>query len=161
MSHNKIRSAARQRMAETGEPYATARREVIREHQAARSQSPIPDTKRFAISYSESWLATVLMVGLRLRPEASGVEVDSDEIRVWMPGFKLAIPRSSVRSVTRSQSRRARGAAGVHVKRGQLLVNGSADGLVELTIDPPCYTRSHAEHHVRQRAGEFTYREPR
>ena len=66
--------------------------------------------------------------------------VDSDEIRVWMPGFELAIPRSSVRSVTRSESRRPRGAAGVHVRRGQLLVNGSADGLVEVTIEPPRYT---------------------
>jgi hypothetical protein len=25
-------------------------------------------------------------------------------------------------------------------KKGQLLVNGSADGLVEVTIDPPCHT---------------------
>jgi hypothetical protein len=32
MSHDKIRDAARKRMAQTGEPYATARREVIREH---------------------------------------------------------------------------------------------------------------------------------
>ena len=29
MSHDKIKAAARKRMAETGEPYATARREVI------------------------------------------------------------------------------------------------------------------------------------
>lgn len=140
MSHDKTRAAARKRMAETGEPYAAARRHVIKEHQAAGGLPPLPDTKRFAISYSDSWLATVLTAGLRLRPAASGVEVDSDEIRVWMPGFKLAVPRSSVRSVTQSRSRRARGATGVHVRRGQLLVNGSADGLVELTIEPPCYT---------------------
>ena len=35
MSHDKIKSAARRRMAETGESYAAARREVIREFQAA------------------------------------------------------------------------------------------------------------------------------
>ena len=35
MSHDKIKSAARERMTETGEPYAAARREVMREHQAA------------------------------------------------------------------------------------------------------------------------------
>ncbi len=35
MSHDKISAAARQRMAETGESYAAARRAVIREHQAA------------------------------------------------------------------------------------------------------------------------------
>jgi hypothetical protein len=44
MSHDKIKSAARERMAETGEPYAAARREVIREHQAA-SSSPLPGSK--------------------------------------------------------------------------------------------------------------------
>jgi hypothetical protein len=140
MSHDKIKASARRRMALTGEPYATARREVIREHQAVGAETTLPGTRRFAISYSESWLATVLTVGLRLRPEASGVKVDSDEIRVWMPGFKLAVPRNSVRSVARSQTRRARGTTGVHVRRGQLLVNGSADGLVELTIEPPCHS---------------------
>jgi hypothetical protein len=140
MQHDKIKAAARKRMAETGESYAAARREVIREHEAVGGEAPLPGTRRFAISYSESWLATLLTVGLRLRPEASGVEVDSDEIRVWMPGFKLGVPRNSVRSAARSQTRRARGTTGVHVRRGQLLVNGSADGLVELTIEPPCHT---------------------
>jgi len=33
MSHDKIKAAARERMTQTGEPYAAARREVIREHQ--------------------------------------------------------------------------------------------------------------------------------
>jgi adenylylsulfate kinase-like enzyme len=40
MSHDKIKAAARERMAGTGEPYATARREVIRQHQAAGGHSP-------------------------------------------------------------------------------------------------------------------------
>src|ERR1700684_4039086 len=44
MSHDKIQTAARERMAETGEPYATARREVIREHHGTASYGPIPDT---------------------------------------------------------------------------------------------------------------------
>ena len=34
MSHDKTKAAARRRMAETDEPYATARREAIREHKA-------------------------------------------------------------------------------------------------------------------------------
>ena len=42
MSHDKIRAAARKRMAETGEPYAAARRAVVREHQAAGGQAPPP-----------------------------------------------------------------------------------------------------------------------
>jgi hypothetical protein len=44
MSHDKIKAAARERLAETGEPYATARREVIRQHQAAGTHSPRPGT---------------------------------------------------------------------------------------------------------------------
>jgi hypothetical protein len=39
MSHDKIRDAARERMAETGEPYAAARRAVIAGHQAAGHQA--------------------------------------------------------------------------------------------------------------------------
>jgi len=42
MSHDKIRAAARKRMAETGEPYAAARRAVVAEHQAAAGQIPPP-----------------------------------------------------------------------------------------------------------------------
>ena len=42
MSHDKIRAAARERMAQTGERYAAARREVIREHQAAGGCGPLP-----------------------------------------------------------------------------------------------------------------------
>lgn len=41
MSHNKIKAAARKRMAATGEPYAAARREAISEHSAAQLTSAI------------------------------------------------------------------------------------------------------------------------
>ena len=44
MSHDKIKAAARERMAGTGEPYAAARREVIREYQASAGQVPLPGT---------------------------------------------------------------------------------------------------------------------
>jgi len=44
MSHNKIKAAARARMAETGEPYAAARREVIRQHQPVGARGPRPGT---------------------------------------------------------------------------------------------------------------------
>ena len=37
MAHDKIKAAARRRMAKTGESYAAARREVIREFRAASS----------------------------------------------------------------------------------------------------------------------------
>jgi hypothetical protein len=142
MSHDKIRAAARKRMAETGEPFAAARRGVIREHQAARGQIPPSDAQWFAISYSQAgldkitaWLDTLLF---RAGPGVSGVQVDAGQIRVRMGSFKLDIPRGSVRSIKRSQAR-VRGTTGVHGGRGRWLVNGSADGLVELAIEPPCY----------------------
>ncbi len=56
-----------------------------------------------------------------------------------MPGFHLDIPRASVRSATRS-TRLARGTIGVHGGHGRWLVNGSYNGLVELAIEPSCYT---------------------
>ena len=41
-------------------------------------------TERFAISYDSAWLLTLVGMG----PRSSGVEVDSDEIRVRMgPAF--------------------------------------------------------------------------
>src|SRR4051794_4305908 len=51
MSHDKIKAAARDRMARTGESYSTARRAVINEHRAA-SRGTDGDIKWFAIRYS-------------------------------------------------------------------------------------------------------------
>jgi hypothetical protein len=44
MSHDKIKAAARERMAQTREPYAAARREAIREHQGTGGGAPLPGT---------------------------------------------------------------------------------------------------------------------
>ena len=94
-------------------------------------------TERFAISYDSAWLLTLVGMG----PRSSGVEVDSDEIRVRMgPAFRLDIPRDSVRSVSRDPALGGQATWGVHGLSGRWLVNGSADGLVELAIDPPCST---------------------
>ena len=57
----------------------------------------------------------------------------------FLGGFKLTVPRASIRSASRSQEN-VRGTYGVHSRSGRWLVNGSPDGLVELTIEPPCYT---------------------
>jgi len=59
MSHDKIRAAARKRMAETGQPYAAARRAVVGEHQAAGGQGPLPGAG-YALRMSgeiHDWLA--------------------------------------------------------------------------------------------------------
>lgn len=69
----------------------------------------------------------------------SGVDVGPDQIRIQMGDFKLTVPRASIRSVDRSQAK-VGGTIGMHHRSGRWLVNGSADGLVELTIEPPCYT---------------------
>ena len=71
--------------------------------------------------------------------DRSGVEVGPDQIRVQMGDFKLTVPRASIRSVSRSQAN-VGGTHGMHNRSGRWLVNGSPDGLVELTIEPPCYT---------------------
>ena len=138
MSHDKIRAAARKRMAETGEPYASARREVIKNYQGAGAASS-SSARWFAIDYSDMdrvsrWTDTLLGGG----PGRGGVEVDSAVLRVRMADFHLDIPRGSVRSAARSEHQ-TRGTIGVHARRGSWLVNGSHDGLVELVIDPPCY----------------------
>jgi hypothetical protein len=70
MSHDKIRAAARKRMAETGEPYAAARRAVLNEHQGG-AQIPLPDP------------------GYVLRM--------SREIHDWLAGLRASNPRAARR----------------------------------------------------------------
>ena len=140
MAHDKIKAAARQRMAETGESYAAARREVIREFRAAGSNDRAGEPERFAISYDDmgpisTWADTLLGGG----PARGRIEVDTGELRLRMADFKVDVPRASVRRAARS-SHQTRGTIGVHAKGGSWLANGSADGLVEIEIDPPCRT---------------------
>jgi hypothetical protein len=140
MSHDKIRAAARKRMADTGEPYATARREVIKQYQRTGAAASSPGAAWFAISYSDMGRFSLRASRLQDQgPGRGGLELDSTMLRVRMADFHLDIPRSSVRSATRS-TRHTRGTIGVHGGRGRWLVNGSHDGLVELTVEPPCYT---------------------
>jgi hypothetical protein len=140
MSHDKIKAAARKRMAETGEPYATARREVIKNYQQSGAAASSSSAAWFAISYSDMGRASLRASRLQDQGRGrGGVELDSTMLRVRMADFHLDIPRSSVRSAARS-GRSIRGTIGVHGGRGRWLVNGSYNGLVELTIDPPYYT---------------------
>jgi hypothetical protein len=55
MSHDKIKAAARKRMAKTGEPYAVALRADIREHQAGQHASAVSpeDIRAAAETYRE------------------------------------------------------------------------------------------------------------
>jgi hypothetical protein len=59
MPHDKIRAAARKRIAQTGEPYTAARRAVVSEHQAAGAGSSPPKAS-YALRMSDEihdWLA--------------------------------------------------------------------------------------------------------
>jgi hypothetical protein len=144
MPHDKIRSAARARMTQTGEPYAAARRAVLTQHQGAAGPSgdQPPEPRLFLIRYRQAgldrptaWFDTLLGSG----PGRSGVLVGADQLRVRMGDFRLTVPRSRVRSVARSHAD-LHGTTGVHIGHGRLLVNGGPDGLVELTLDPPLRT---------------------
>jgi hypothetical protein len=139
MSHDKIKAAARRRMAETGEPYSAARRAVLGEHQAARDKDTNSDSKRFPISYRDAGFGGWLdRRHYGSGPDRAGVSVEADLLRIRALGdFRLDIPRAAVRSVTRSEFP-ARGWRGMHeVSRGRWLLNGTDEGLVELVIDPP------------------------
>jgi hypothetical protein len=130
MSHDKIKAAARQRMAETGEPYAVARRAVL-------------DQRRFfPISFDTAgldWITKSLDTLFGGGPGKSGVWVFPDHLHIGMSVFRLDVPRSSVRSLTRSEAR-LHGTIGVHIVRGRAIINGCASGLVEFVVDPPLRT---------------------
>jgi hypothetical protein len=129
MVHEKVKAAVRRRMARTGESYTTARREVIREFQAASDGDPAGEPERFAISYEDmgpisTWADTRRGGG----PAGGRIEVDADELRLRMADFKVDVPRASIRRAARS-SYQTRATIGVHAEGGTWLANGSADGL--------------------------------
>jgi hypothetical protein len=95
------------------------------------------DPQRFALSYDHAWPLTVA----GMAPRSSGVEVDSDEIRVRIGvAFTLDIPRGAVRTVSREPALGGQATWGVHGLAGHWVVNSSSRGLVELVLEPPCYT---------------------
>src|SRR3984957_21089620 len=140
MAHDKIKAGARRRMAETGESYAAARREVIREFRAASSSGPAREPGWFAISYKDmgpisTWADALLGGG----PAGGRIEVDAGELRLRMADFKVDVPRASVRRAARS-SHQTRGTIGVHAKSGSWLADGLADGPAKIDIAPPRHT---------------------
>ena len=103
MAHDKIKAAARRRMAKTGESYTVARRKVITEFQAAGGNEPAGKPERFAISYDDmgpisTWADTLLGGG----PAGGRIEVNAFELRLRMADFKVDVPRASVRRAARS-----------------------------------------------------------
>ena len=101
MSHDKIKAAARERMARTGEPYATARREVVAEIRAAAAAH-----EELGPEYSDAVVASFLnrveeeitaRVEARMaeapRPEARRPEApaDQDSRRALWRGIAIGI----------------------------------------------------------------------
>lgn len=95
--------------------------------------------RTFAFSYDRwcGWLLGLLGHGRSL----SRITVDDREARVVMGlAFRSTIPRSAIRDAAPETGRRP-WSRGVHGWRGRWLVNGSADGLVRIELDPPVQAR--------------------
>jgi phage shock protein A len=89
MPHEKIRAAARKRMAETGEPYTAARRSVVAEQQAVPASSPASGVG-YALQMSgeiHDWLA-----GLRNSDQSAALRVIKALVRLMTEGAGLADP---------------------------------------------------------------------
>ncbi len=130
MSHDKIKAAARERMARTGEPYARARRAVL----DGRGFFPISfDTA------GPDWITKSLDTLFGGGPGRSGVWVYPGHLHITMSTFRLDVPRGSIQSAARSQAR-LHGTSGVHIAGGQAIINGCGSGLVELAVNPPLRT---------------------
>ncbi|MGH2851877.1 MAG: hypothetical protein ACRDLP_14825 [Solirubrobacteraceae bacterium] len=130
MSHDKIKAAARARMARTGEPYTAARRAVVAEQRG----------RFFAISFDSRGLNWITRYGDALfggGPGRSGVFVYPDHLHIRMGVFRLDVPVSSILGVKPS-TEKLHGTTGVHsTRKGRLLINGCERGLVEFEVDPP------------------------
>lgn len=93
---------------------------------------------RFPIRF-ERWYA-LLSTSLFIRPSASYVEIEGDEVRVRMAWAFDA--RFSRRSVLRGEAVRTKPLSrGVHGFAGRWLVNGAGEPLASLTLAPGARAR--------------------
>jgi hypothetical protein len=94
------------------------------------------DHRQFRLSFS-AWMR-VLTTPLLAGPRRCHVEVTSDQLSVTMGvggwAFYGSVPRSSVTQVNRVDG--PVWSWGAHGWRGRWLVNGSARGLVQVSMDP-------------------------
>lgn len=96
----------------------------------------MPEAQRFAFSY-DMWGRPV-MSPLGAGPKFSHVDIDRDAgALVVRQGvfFRAVVPLASITAAAPHTSRTI--SRGAHGWAGRWLVNGSARGLVRLTIDPP------------------------
>jgi len=89
--------------------------------------------RRFSIRF-DGWYGVLSSV-LLLPPSAAYVELEPDTVSVRMGwAFRARFPRADVASATEMAERPL--SRGVHGFAGRWLVNGSADGLVRLGLEP-------------------------
>jgi hypothetical protein len=88
---------------------------------------------RFPIRFDRVY--GLLSTALFMRPAESFVEIEGNEVRVRMAwSFRARFPRSAVAGVSEHRGRTI--SRGVHGLAGRWLVNGSADGIVSITLQP-------------------------
>jgi hypothetical protein len=125
MTHDKIRAAARQRMAQTGEPYTVARRAVVAGHQGASDQVPPPGAG-YALRMSgeiRDWLADLrdsdpatastvaqALVALQSQGARLGEPLVASTAGSWAPALAEGLDRSHREQVERLASVRRRAA---------------------------------------------------
>ncbi len=95
-------------------------------------------SQRFALRYGSA--SKLLLIVLASGPGRSGVVVGEAEIEVTMGvSFGGRVARAAVASARRLDEKVV--SRGVHGWRGDWLVNGAGDRLVELRCDPPMHAR--------------------
>ena len=93
----------------------------------------VEPSRRFPIRFDPAY--RVLSSALLLAPSRSFVDVGRDAVTVRMAwGFRARLPRAAVSSAS-PHSRRPL-SRGVHGFAGRWLVNGSGDGIVEISLAP-------------------------
>ena len=88
---------------------------------------------RFPIRFDAAY--RILSTALFLAPSDSFVEVAGDQVQVRMAwGFRPRFRKSAVVSATEHQKKPL--SRGVHGFAGRWLVNGSGQGVVDITLEP-------------------------
>jgi hypothetical protein len=98
------------------------------------------------VEFSFSWsrFVRILMTVLLAGPRHSTIRVDDDHVKVKMGvggwAFTADVPRASIVEVQPTSG--GVWAWGAHGWKNRWLVNGSSEGLVRLTLQPPARART-------------------
>ena len=130
-----FKKLVRDRMAKTGESYATAREQLGGGTVSGARASFAPATDGLARQSTRAELHAKLA-----SLDHFDVHLLDDELRVSLgdpPLFEATVPLASVKAATRVPDGRAGSSIGAHGWRGKWLVNSTRENLVRLELDPP------------------------